>query len=73
MSGLTAGESTQLGVIDILRKLMANKMVTDPATGKIIIYDDDDVAIALEADIFEDIAGAQPYRGRGIERRDRLT
>lgn len=72
-SGLTATESTQLASIDTLRKLMQNRMETDPTTGVMTIYDDDDVAIFLSGNIYEDVLASQIYRGRGIERRDRLT
>lgn len=69
-SGLTAAETAVLVKID---KLLTNRMVTDPTTGVMTIYDDDDVTPAYEGDIFEDTAEAQPYRGRGIEERKRLT
>jgi hypothetical protein len=72
-SGLTPTESTQLGQIDILRKLMQNRMETDPTTGIMTIYDDDDTTPFLTGNIYEDILAAQAYRGRGIERRNRLT
>lgn len=72
-SGLTATESTQLAQIDILRKLLQNRMETDPATGLLTIYDDDDTTIFLQGNIYEDVLAAQAYRGRGLERRERLT
>jgi len=56
-----------------LRKLMTNKMVTDPITGIMTIYDDDSVTVLLRGNIFEDVLAAQIYRGRGMERRDRLV
>ena len=57
-----------------LRKILQNKQITDPVTGKLKIYDDDDSTVLLEADIFEDADGGTPY-GSGsqqIERRNRL-
>ena len=72
-SGLTAEESTQLASIDTLRKLMQNRMETDPTTGVLTIYDDDDITPFLTGSIYEDVLASQIYRGRGIERRDRLT
>lgn len=72
VSGLTAAESAQLAIIDTLTKVFVNKMITDPSTGQMIIYDDDDNTILLSGDIWEDVAGTQEYRGKGIERRDRL-
>ena len=72
-SGLTATESAQLGEIDTLRKLMMNGMETNPTTGILTIYDDDDVSVFLQGNIYEDVLAAQLYRGQGIERRNRLT
>jgi len=56
-----------------IRKVLVNKRVTDPATGEQIIYDDDDTTTLLSGDIFQDVAGTQPYQGQGVERADRLT
>lgn len=72
-SGLTPTESAQLAQIDILRKLMQNRMETDPATGIMTIYDDDDTTVLLSGNIYEDVLATQIYRGRGLERRNRLT
>jgi hypothetical protein len=57
-----------------MRKLLKNKQITDPATGKFKVYDDDGSSVLLEADIYEDAAGAEPYSSdsSGIERRERL-
>ena len=73
ISGLTGTESNQLAEIDTLRKLMRNRMETDPTTGIMTIYDDDDITPFLTGNIYEDVLAAQAYRGRGIERRNRLT
>lgn len=76
-SGLTASESallTQIGdTTTTLRKLMQNRMETNPTTGIMTIYDDDDTTVLLSGNIFEDVLAAQIYRGRGMERRDRLV
>lgn len=69
-SGLTAAESAAL---ELIRKFLTNKLVTDPDAGKMTVYDDDDTTPAYEGDIYEKVDGSQKYRGRGIERRDRLT
>jgi hypothetical protein len=37
------------------------------------IFDDDDTTALLSGDIYEDVAGTQPYRVQGVERADRLT
>jgi hypothetical protein len=58
---------------ELIRKLLQNRLETNPTTGKMTLYDDDDVSVLLETDIFEDVAGTQPYQGRGAERRDRLV
>jgi hypothetical protein len=68
-TGLTPEESADL---ELVRKTMANKQVTDPVTGKLVVYDDDDTSVYVEADIYEDAAATQPYRGQGVERRDKL-
>jgi hypothetical protein len=56
-----------------MRKILHNKTVTDPDTGEMTIYDDDDVTPFLTAPIYEDKDGAVPYRRDGIERRERFT
>jgi len=65
---LVSGEQIQ-----IMSKMMRNRMETDPATGILTIYDDDDVTVLLSGNIYEDVLATQIYRGRGAERRDRLT
>ena len=56
-----------------MRKILVNKAVTDQASGKMTIYDDDDLTPFLVGDIYEDADGTVPYRRDGIERRDRLA
>lgn len=70
VSGLTAQESAALA---LLKKLQTNKLITDPVTGVITIYDDDDTTPLVSGNIYEDAAATQPYRGRGSERRNKLT
>lgn len=57
----------------LTRKLLQNRMVTDPIAGTITIYDDDDVTVLLTAPLWEDALGTTGYRGRGAERRDRMV
>jgi hypothetical protein len=65
--------SNQAGaIVNLIHKILRNKQVTDPATGKFTVYDDDGTSVLLEADLFEDAAGSLPYDGAGAERRDRL-
>jgi hypothetical protein len=59
-----------LAVID---KILRNKQVTDPVAGTLTVYADDGVTPYLVASLFEDAAGATPYRGQGAERRERLA
>ena len=69
VSGLTPTESAALVLIE---KLLRNKLVTDPTTGTATLYDSDNATPLLSGIMYEDIAGTQPYRGQGIERRERL-
>ncbi len=57
----------------LIEKILKNKTVTDPVAGTITVYDTDDVTPLFTANIFENVAGSQPYQGTGIDRRDRLT
>lgn len=66
-------ESQAGGIIDIIHKIMRNKTVTDPATGKITVYESDGETVALEANLYEDAAGLVPYRGQGAENKGRLN
>lgn len=71
VSGRGAGS---LGsVAKVIQAILKNKTVTDPATGRMTVYDDDDVTPLFTADIFEDADGAQPYSGNGVERRETLS
>jgi hypothetical protein len=57
----------------LLVKLLMNRMETDPTTGIMTIYDDDDVTVLLQGNIYEDVLASKIYQGRGMERRDRLS
>lgn len=59
----------------LLRKLLMNRLVTDPSTGKIFLLDDDDTTTILEAEIWEDAAGTVPFDGSSLKilRRDRMA
>jgi hypothetical protein len=76
-SGLDAAQDAKLSNIDsivkIVNKILKNKNITDPVTGKQIIYDDDDVTPLLQAKAWENPAGTVPYQGNGINRRDKLA
>ena len=58
---------------DTIEKLLRNRQITDPVTGKITIYDDDDATKLLEGDLWEDAAGTIPYKGEGADRRDKMS
>ena len=66
-NGLVEGED-----VSLVRKILANHMETDPVTGILTIYDDDDTVL-LTAQLYEDVSQVRTYRGKGAERREKLT
>ena len=58
--------------IKFINAILRNKMVTDPVTGLLSVYDDDGVLL-LQAQIYEDALGIQKYQGKGADRRERLV
>jgi hypothetical protein len=60
-------------LMKLAAQILRNRTVTDPATGAVRVYDDDDTTLLLEADLWQDAAGTTPYSGNGAERRDRLA
>lgn len=63
-------DATAAADLELIRKILDNGLRTDPATGKLTLYDDDGTTPIRQWDIYEDVAGTQPYRGQGTERRD---
>lgn len=59
--------------LERLEKVSRNKTVTDPTTGIMTVYDDDDVTVLFTAQLYEDAGELQTYRGQGAEVRERLT
>jgi len=57
----------------IIEKLARNKMVTNPATGTLTIYDDDGTTVLFSGPLYEDVAQTIPYAGSGAQVRGRLT
>jgi hypothetical protein len=59
----------------ISRKLLQNRTHTDPVTGIMTVFDDDDSTPFMTADLFENVDDSPQirYRGQGAERRNRLT
>jgi hypothetical protein len=53
--------------LSLMRKIGTNRLVTDPTTGLMTLYDDDNVTVVKVWDIYEDVAETQPYQGQGIE------
>ena len=68
--GLTVDQAAMLVRIE---KLLRNKQITDPAAGIMTVFDDDGATVLLTGALYEDAAAAQPYRGQGAERRERLV
>ncbi len=59
--------------LETIEKIIRNRTHTDPSTGIMTVFDNDGVTPLFTANIFEDVAGAQPYQGSGADRRDRLA
>lgn len=59
--------------VALVEKILRNKTVTDPQTGQMTVFADDGVTPYLVCQVYEDVAGAQGYRGSGANRRDRLS
>lgn len=56
-----------------IEKLLLNRTHTDPVTGVMTIYDDDDTTVLYTANIWENVAGTTAYSGTAINRKDRFT
>jgi hypothetical protein len=59
--------------VNIAQAILRNRVVTDPLTGIMTVYADDNVTPLLTARMFETIGTSQPYRGQGAEHRERLA
>ena len=68
-SGLDATQDTRLTLVE---QILRNKLVTNPGTGKLELWNDAGTAVLFSIDLFEDAAGTQPYQGQGAERRERI-
>lgn len=58
--------------IDLAAKILRNKTITNPSNGLMVVFDDDGVTPLFTAQLYEDVAQSQPYRGQGAEVRERL-
>ncbi len=55
-------------------QLARNRVVTDPSTGVMTVYADDNTTTLFTANIYNDASGLAPYDGTGgINRKDRMT
>jgi hypothetical protein len=66
-------EGTAGHMMRVLHKIGANKMITDPITGVMTIYEDDGVTPFLTAQLYKDAGGIETYNGTGAERREKLN
>lgn len=57
----------------IIEKILRNRTETNPITGVMTVYDDDNVTPLFTASLFEDVGGATAYTGAGADRRNRLS
>ena len=75
LAGLVANEvwSDPYGpALMMIQTILRNKMITDPVTGLLSIYDDNGILL-VQAQLYEDNLGIQKYRGDGAARRERLV
>lgn len=73
LSGLEGGLSALESLVGDLRKVLINKMITDPSAGTITIFEDDGSTVLYSGELFEDAAGTQRYRGDGAEHRGKMS
>lgn len=71
--GTTVEDHSLNAMSATLIKLGVNRLETNPATGTITLYDDDDTTVLYSSNIYEDVAGSTPYSGNAVNRRNRLT
>lgn len=72
LSAYVVTEATDSEKIALILKILANRQELDPATGTFRLYDDDGTTLLYEVAAWEDAAGTIPYRGRGLQKLDRL-
>jgi hypothetical protein len=60
-------------VVRVMTQILRNKLITDRDTGIMTLYDDDDITPLLTAPVYESTDTSVPYKGTGIQRRERLT
>jgi hypothetical protein len=70
VAGAYTDPDTFGGQAAFLYALAHNKTVTDPAAGTFTVYADDGTTVLYVADLWENAAASQRYRGQGADRRD---
>lgn len=68
----TLGLGADKNTLETVRKFFTNRMETNPSTGVLTLYDDDNTAL-YTGNIYEDVLATQLYRSQGLERRNKLT
>lgn len=58
--------------VDIATAILRNKTVTDPSTGVMTVYADDNTTPLYTAQLYESVSTLTKYRGEGAQRRERL-
>ena len=58
--------------VDIATAILRNKTVTDPSTGVMTVYADDNITPLYTAQLYESVSTLTKYRGEGAQRRERL-
>lgn len=59
--------------VNIQNKILRNRTETNPVTGIMTVYDDDNITPLFTCNIWENIAGTNPYAGNAVNRRDKLA
>ena len=57
----------------LVTAILSNKMITDPTTGIMTIYDSDGTTPLYTAQLYEGTDTSQTYRGQGAERREAIS
>lgn len=69
---LLRGSDSASSMVVMIERLLRNKLITDPVTGVATLYDDAGTTPLLTGNLYEGTTTAQPYRGQGAERRERM-
>lgn len=62
------------GILYVMQQILKNKQKTDPNTGIMTVYADDDTTVLFTANVYNDAGGSTPYDGTsGINLKNKLT